>query len=100
MAFDELIAQWRDASPQEIAELIDEEYHQPLRRGLPQLHAMMKRAKVDEALLREFEQLREELEHHIGKEDQLLLPLLRSGVRPQQGSASMRFVAEHRAHRE
>jgi len=84
---------WATAPLDEIIDHILEKYHAPLREELPRLDAMAQKVrgvhgdKDPEALggiARTVAALREELESHMMKEEQVLFPLIKAG----QGSAA------------
>ena len=95
---------WRDAPLPSLVEHLLEEYHLPTRRGLQQLDQLLRRVNTlhrgtHGALLRQlgevFAALRTELEHHLGREEELLFPLVREGHAVTAGTVLTALDRDH-----
>ncbi|MFQ5482244.1 MAG: iron-sulfur cluster repair di-iron protein [Nitrospinaceae bacterium] len=86
---------WRDLSPQALVDHIERTHHAYLKETLPQLsrtldkvvNAHRARHPELESLASAFRQLREDLEPHLMKEEQVLFPMIRK--LPQGPAAAM-----------
>ncbi|MBI5498324.1 MAG: hemerythrin domain-containing protein [Deltaproteobacteria bacterium] len=93
------LAHWRAAPPVELVDHLMEAYHAPLREGLPRLAAMIARARPPgpegDAILKCFETLSNELDHHIHHEEVALFPVVRAGQKVVEGRGLWGLRAEH-----
>lgn len=100
-------ADWCDATPQILIEHILERYHEGHREQFPELIRLASRVEQVHGhkpdcplgLAEHLWHMQQELESHMLKEEQILFPMIRRGLRvpPQQGPiAVMRF--EHEQH--
>jgi regulator of cell morphogenesis and NO signaling len=99
-----VVEDWRDAPLPELVEHLLEEYHLPTRRGLLHMDQLLRRVKTLHggthggwltAVAENFQHLRNDLEHHLGREEELLFPLLREGQRITDGRVLQGFHADH-----
>jgi regulator of cell morphogenesis and NO signaling len=82
-------ARWEQRSPAEIAEHIEVHYHAALRRDVPALVAAARKVErvhaskptVPAGLADELSDFWEEMQSHMIKEEEILFPMLRRGVR-------------------
>ncbi|MCM5570157.1 iron-sulfur cluster repair protein YtfE [Burkholderiaceae bacterium FT117] len=97
---------WRAAAPAELIEHIVSRYHARHRDQLPELVRLARRVEQVHGgrpdcplgLAEHLEAMRQELESHMMKEEQILFPMLARGMREQAGGpiSVMRF--EHEQH--
>ncbi len=99
-----VVEDWRDAPLSELVEHLLEEYHLPTRRGLLHMDQLLRRVKTLHGgthgawltrVADVFQLLRHDLEHHLGREEELLFPLLREGQRITDGRVLQSFHADH-----
>ncbi|MGO2372721.1 hemerythrin domain-containing protein [Pseudoalteromonas sp. KG3] len=96
--------QWRDASPQELIEHIYTRFHQRHREQLPELKHLAMRVEeahsdhenVPTGLAIHLDNMLQELESHMMKEEQILFPMLSQGIYP-SGPISV-MEEEHQQH--
>lgn len=87
---DQTAANWRDASSNQLIDHILARFHERHRQQLPELIRLSRRVEMVHAdrlecphgLADHLEDMFQELESHMQKEEQILFPLLRNGVPP------------------
>ncbi|MCB9626350.1 MAG: iron-sulfur cluster repair protein YtfE [Sandaracinaceae bacterium] len=101
------LQQWDKRPLTELADFIVTRYHEPLRRDLPALIDAAKRVErvhgqkpsCPKGLAVHLEFVAAELEEHMGKEERVLFPAIRTGYRGQQVHMPIRvMLAEHDDH--
>jgi regulator of cell morphogenesis and NO signaling len=103
---DESPSAWAERTASEIVAFILRRYHEPLHRDLPGLLANARRVEIEahgsplcpEGLTAHLEQVKLDLESHLGKEEKILFPLIVAG----RGRAAFMpikvMMAEHDDH--
>ena len=95
---------WDQASLQDLIQHILTTYHHPLEEELPRLEAMLNKVsrvhgdkdpETFDGLLKAFMPLKEELEHHMKKEEQILFPMIGQGMGDQAGGPISVMHHEH-----
>ncbi len=79
---------WDQATLEELVDHILEAYHKPLREELPRLEALTRKVQkvhgdkdpeMFSELVNVFASLKDDLEQHMAKEEQILFPMIRAG---------------------
>jgi regulator of cell morphogenesis and NO signaling len=102
-------ARWEQRSQAELADHIEAHYHVGLRRDLPPLIEAARKVErvhagkpgVPSGLADVLDEFFAEMQSHMGKEEQILFPMIRRGARGEAVFMPVRVMeSEHDAHRE
>jgi len=95
---------WDDKSPDTLIEHIIAAYHRPLEEELPRIEGLArkvhavhgdKQPEMLSGILSTFLSLRQELEQHMAKEEDILFPMIRAGKTGEAGEVTADLEQEH-----